>query len=220
MHEIADGVWQLPLAPRNAVNVYLLGDVLVDAGTAGMGKKLPERLSGRAIAAHAVTHAHPDHVGGSKRVLDTFEVPFWAPAGDADACEAGHAVAAESKLKPLIARGGGFPAVPVTRRLHEGDDVAGFTVLDTPGHSRGHVSFWREADRVLICGDVFFNMHLLTLRPGLREPPGPLTIDPERNRASERRLAELEPAVVGFGHGPPLTDGAAERLSAFVRRTG
>src|SRR5689334_9791851 len=135
MNEFAEGVWQLPLAPRNAVNAYLVGDVLVDAGVEAMGKKLPGKLEGRAVSAHAITHAHPDHVGGSRSVIDALEVPFWAPAGDADACEAGRSVVADSKIKGLMSRGNGFPAVPVVRRLNEGDDVAGFTVLDTPGHS-------------------------------------------------------------------------------------
>jgi glyoxylase-like metal-dependent hydrolase (beta-lactamase superfamily II) len=93
--------------------------------------------------------------------------------------------------------------------------VGGFTVLDTPGHTPGHIAFWRERDRVLICGDVFFNMNLFTTLPGLHEPLGPLTADPARNRESMRRLADLEPAIVGFGHGPVLTD-AAPKLRAFV----
>jgi glyoxylase-like metal-dependent hydrolase (beta-lactamase superfamily II) len=112
---------------------------------------------------------------------------------------------------------GNFPGVPVARDLHEGDDlVAGFTVLDTPGHSRGHVSYWRESDRVLICGDVFFNMNILTTVPGLRQPPGPFTLDIAQNQDSERKVAALEPNVVGFGHGPVLEDDAAGTLSRFV----
>jgi glyoxylase-like metal-dependent hydrolase (beta-lactamase superfamily II) len=88
-------------------------------------------------------------------------------------------------------------------------------VLDVPGHSAGHVAFWREADRILITGDVLFNMHLATTAPGLREPPRPFTTDPERNRASIRRIAGLEPRVVGFGHGPMLHD-AAPKLAALA----
>ena len=106
------------------------------------------------------------------------------------------------------------PPHPVARRLHEGDDVAGFQVLDTPGHSAGHVSFWRESDRVLICGDVFTNMDTITGIPGLHEPKSFFTPDPERNRESMRRLAALEPALVCFGHGAPLRDPA--KLKAFT----
>ena len=219
MDRVAEGVWQVALAPRNGVNAWLVGDVIVDAGTAGMGKRLAKALSGRDVAAHAITHAHPDHVGGSANVCRALGVPFWCPAGDADAVRAGRSVPAESRLKPLLDRGRSFESVDVARELREGDDVAGFRVIDVPGHSPGHVALWREDDRVLICGDVFFNFHLLTTRYGLRQPPGPLTVDREQNRASERRLAELEPNVVAFGHGPPLHD-AAPKLKEFVRRTG
>jgi hydroxyacylglutathione hydrolase len=114
---------------------------------------------------------------------------------------------------------GNFPAVPVARELHEGDSLAAdFTVIDTPGHSPGHVSFWRESDRVLICADVFFNMNLFTTVPGLRQPPGPFTVDVEENRRSERRVAALEPNVVGFGHGPVITEDAAGKLARFVEK--
>jgi hypothetical protein len=58
-------------------------------------------------------------------------------------------------------------------------------------------------------------MSLFTTRFGLHEPPGFLTAVPTRNRESMLRLAGLEPAIVGFGHGPALTD-AAPKLHAFV----
>ena len=210
MRQVADGVWQVPLAPRESVNAYVLGDVLVDAGTPGMGKKLPGKLGGHMIAAHTLTHAHPDHVGGSKAVLDALGVPFWAPAGDAADCERGTATQKEGKLKGVMERGAGFPKVSVARRLQEGDEVGGFTVLDTPGHSPGHISFWRESDRVLVCGDVWFNMDFKLLRPRLGPPFGIVTVDIEENRRSQQRLADLQPAIACFGHGPVMTDAAAK----------
>ncbi len=100
----------------------------------------------------------------------------------------------------------GGPAYPVARRLHEGDEVAGFRVLDTPGHSPGHVAYWRESDRVLIAGDVLNNMNVMTGITGLHEPRVEFTNDPPLNRESARRLASLEPTLVCFGHGPPLRD--------------
>jgi hydroxyacylglutathione hydrolase len=90
--------------------------------------------------------------------------------------------------------------------LHEGDEVAGFKVIDTPGHSAGHVVFWREADGVLIIGDVLANLDQLTGLPGLHEPKPYLTPDPAENRRSARQLAQLEPKLVLFGHGAPLRD--------------
>ena len=63
------------------------------------------------------------------------------------------------------------PAHPVARELREGDQLGEWTVIETPGHSPGHVVFWRESDRTLIMGDVLVNMNLLTTAPGLAEPP-------------------------------------------------
>jgi glyoxylase-like metal-dependent hydrolase (beta-lactamase superfamily II) len=119
----------------------------------------------------------------------------------------------------VVRSAGRFKPVPIARRLAEGDEVGGFRVVDAPGHSPGHVAFWRESDRVLICGDVFFNMQIPSLKPGLREPPRIFTPDPGRNRASMRKLLALEPEIVGFGHGPVLT-GATPRLRAFTASVG
>lgn len=106
------------------------------------------------------------------------------------------------------------PAHPVARRLREGDDVGGFTVLETPDPCPGHLAYWRAADRTLVAGDALFGRHPVTGRPSLHEPPRIFTPDPARNRAAIRRLAALEPAVVCFGHGPPWRDPAA--LTAFA----
>ncbi len=130
-------------------------------------------------------------------------MPFWCPAGDAADVERGHVTTPQSPLHPILDKGNGIDPVPIARRLQEGDELtAGFVVLDTPGHSPGHVSFWRERDRVLVCADVFFNLSITTFRYGLRNPPGIFTVDPVQNRESQRRLAALRPEVVCFGHGP------------------
>ena len=57
-------------------------------------------------------------------------------------------------------------------------------------------------------------MNLLTMIPGLREPPGFFTPDPAENRRSARKLAALEPALVCFGHGPPVRD--TKKFTDFV----
>jgi hydroxyacylglutathione hydrolase len=92
--------------------------------------------------------------------------------------------------------------------------VAGFEVLETPGHSPDHAAFRREADRVLILGDVLNSINVLTGIRGLHEPPGFFTADPEENRRSACSLAALEPKLVLFGHGPPLRD--TRNLVEFV----
>jgi hydroxyacylglutathione hydrolase len=221
MRQIAPDVFHLPLVPRNGVNAYLLGDVLVDTGLRTSAKKLEQALSGHTVKAIALTHAHGDHGGSARKLADQLGLPVWVGARDREATETGKVVAKPPYNKPplntIAGLMGNFPAVPVARELHEGDELtAGFTVLDTPGHSPGHVSYWRESDGVLICGDVFLNMHLLTTVPGLRQPPSPLSVDPALNRESERKLARLEPSVAGFGHGPVIEGDAAAQVAAFV----
>jgi hydroxyacylglutathione hydrolase len=207
MRRVAEDVFQIALSPRDGVNAYLLGEVVVDAGTTGAGRRLVRALQGHAVGAHALTHAHPDHAGGSKRLVDAFEVPVWVGERDRADVESGRPLIADSWAKPVLGRLTRYRPVAVARSLREGDVVGpGFVVLETPGHSPGHVSYWRESDRTLVCGDVLFNMNLVTTARGLREPPTMLTPDPARNRDSARRLAALEPELVLFGHGPPLRD--------------
>jgi hydroxyacylglutathione hydrolase len=222
MYEIADGVWQLPLAPRDGINAYLVGDVLVDTGIKQSAAKITKMLDGRSISAIALTHAHNDHTGAMKRLAAQFEAPVWCGAADREATETGRPVLSPTIKRPrlvaLLTTAAGFDGIPVSRTLTEGDPLtSGFVVCDSPGHSPGHVSFWREADRTLICGDVFFNLRIPIPIPGLRQPPDLLTYDPANNRESERKLSALGPATVGFGHGPVLTQDAARKLSDFVR---
>jgi glyoxylase-like metal-dependent hydrolase (beta-lactamase superfamily II) len=217
MERIADGVHLLRGRPRHAINVYLVEDVFVDAGTRQARNRILRQLRGRPVRAHALTHVHPDHQGASHAVCTELHVPLWASEGDADAMEDGAVMldrfgtGATTFVQRKLWMG---PPHPVARRLREGDEVAGFAVLETPGHTRGHVAYWREADRTLIAGDVFFNLNPLTGRPSLGPPPDAFNDDSARNRESMRRLAALEPAVACFGHGPPVRD--PTRLTALV----
>ena len=210
MKRLADGVWHLNTMPvPNAVNAYLLEDVLVDAGTRQSRTKILRQLRGYEVRAHALTHTHPDHQGSSHAVCEELGIPFWVPDRDADAAEDPDLIGQRQPQHPVarffvkIFRG---PGHPVDRKLNEGDEVAGFKVLDVPGHSAGHVAFWRESDGVLVLGDVLTNMDQLTLIPGLHEPKPYLTPDPPENRRSARKLRPLEPKLVLFGHGAPLRD--------------
>jgi glyoxylase-like metal-dependent hydrolase (beta-lactamase superfamily II) len=209
MKEVAEGVYQLKGFPPNAINVYLMGDVLVDAASRHEGGRILRQLEGRDVSAHALTHAHPDHQGASHEVCEKLGIPLWCGEADSDAAERPELIK-ERQPDHFVARlfcnvlAG--PGHPVARRLREGDEVAGFAVLEVPGHSAGHVAYWRESDRVLLLGDVLNNVDVLTAIPGLREPKPYLTPDPARNRESARRLAALEPAVVCFGHGAVVRD--------------
>lgn len=215
--EVAPGVHRLPLMPLDSVNVYLLADVLVDAGTRGAARKLIRALEDRRPSGHALTHGHPDHQGASRAVCEYFGVPLWCGAADRGAVESGDTTRLFPDPSSLMARLADRmrgPAHHVDRSLQEGDPVADFTVIETPGHTPGHLAFWRESDRVLIVGDVLFHRHPLTLRKGLTEPFRFATQNPAVNRDSARKLAALGPEVICFGHGPPLRDPAP--FQAFV----
>jgi len=206
--QLADGVWHLNTMPLpNAVNAYLLEDVLVDAGTRQSRGKILRQLEGPDVSTHALTHAHPDHQGASHDVCQELCIPFWVSERDADAAENPELIRQRQPSHPMarfyirIFMG---PGHPVDRQLHDGDEVAGFKVIDVPGHSAGHVAFWRESDRVLVLGDVLNNMNIWTGIPSLHEPKPYLTPDPEENRRSIRKLVALDPELVLFGHGPAL----------------
>jgi hydroxyacylglutathione hydrolase len=217
--QVADGVWQLAGFPPHAINVFLVGDVLIDAGTRHAGRRILRQLRGRDVTAHALTHAHPDHQGSSKEVCETLGIPFWVGEHDADAAERPELIGERQPDHPVaqfFVKTMTGPGRRVDRRLVEGDEVAGFQVLHVPGHSAGHVAFWREPDRVLIAGDVLSSQDSLTGIRGMHEPRPYLSPDPERNRDSARRLAALEPRLTLFGHGPPLRD--TKKLVEFVNR--
>jgi hydroxyacylglutathione hydrolase len=219
MKQLAPDVYMLSGFPPNAINVYVVGDVLVDAATRQAERRILRQLEGRTLSAHALTHAHPDHQGSSHAVCERLGIPLWCGQGDVPAMETAGAIRnpkAPDWLNALQERMWTGPPHPVARALHEGDEVAGFTVLETPGHSVGHVSYWRESDRVLIVGDVLGNMNFITGIPGLNTPPDLFTPDVARNHESARRLAALEPALACFGHGAPLRN--PRKLADFVAR--
>ena len=208
MKELAPDVWHIDCMPVPwAINAFLVGDVLVDAGGRGHAKRIMKALDGHTVTAHALTHAHADHQGSSHEICTKLGIPFWCPTGDADAAEDPRLIKERQPDHPisnLMIKLYAGPGHPVDRKLAEGDEVAGFKVIDAPGHSRGHVVFWRESDRVLIAGDVFNTQNALTGFPkGLRMPPSFFTPDPAMNRQSAKKLGPLEPNLLLVGHGPP-----------------
>ncbi len=218
MREIVRGVWQLDGWPRNWLNVYLMEDVLIDAATRWEGRRILRQVLRRPLRLVALTHCHPDHQGVARLVCRRLGVPLACHEADAAATEGRVPMVPGNRLVNLGTRFLAGPPCPVGRVLHDGDEVAGFRVVHTPGHTPGHVVFFRESDRVAIAGDLLANIHFLTGRPGLREPPWFFSADPARNRESIRTLAALRPSVVCFGHGPPLLDG--DLLQRFVAARG
>lgn len=207
MKYLAPGVWRLKESPRPLINVYLAEDVLIDAGRRWDKRRIFAELEGREISMLALTHVHPDHQGCAKAICEARGVPLACHEGDVDAMEGRRPVAATSNPgAKFFARMWEGPPHKVDRVLQEGDEVAGFRVVHAPGHAPGEVIFFRDSDRVAICGDVIRNITYVSLRTRLSEPPDELTPDPAENRRSIRKLAELNPSLILPGHGPAVTD--------------
>jgi glyoxylase-like metal-dependent hydrolase (beta-lactamase superfamily II) len=218
MQQIADGLWQLAGWPQDMINIYLMGDVLVDAGTRWARRRILRQIEGRPLSMLALTHCHPDHQGAAKYLRERLGIPLACPEADVPAMEGRAPMVPGSRLLRFISRFLAGPACPVDRVLRDGDEVAGFRVVHTPGHTPGHVVYFRESDRVAVAGDVLANIHFITWKPGLRQPPRPFSADAALNRQSIRKLAALRPSVTCFGHGPPLRD--PEALEKFAARLG
>jgi glyoxylase-like metal-dependent hydrolase (beta-lactamase superfamily II) len=200
-------------------NAYFAGGVLFDAGTRWARPRILRQLHGREVRLVALTHCHPDHQGVARAVCERFGVRLACHEADVPATEGRTPMLPRNRVVRLGELLWAGPPCRVGRPLRDGDEVGGFGVIHTPGHTPGHVVFFRERDRVAIAGDVLANIHFLTGRPGLREPPRYSCVDPAENRRSARLLADLRPEVTCFGHGPPLRDpGLLERFVAL--RTG
>ncbi len=214
MREVADGVWQITTGLF--INSYLAGDVLFDTGGRGTAHRMLDKLRGRTLTSVALTHVHPDHQGGAHFICEGLGIPLACPAGEVDRMEGREPMPVSTlalRLADWLFTG---PNHRVDRALREGDMVADFTVYDTPGHSRGHVVYYRARDGLAIVGDVINGMNLKTGLPGLSRPPDMVNEEPRQVNDAIRKLAELRPRTVCFGHGPVLRD--PDRLQRFAAR--
>ncbi len=215
MKQVAPGIWRLDENPPAVTNCYLAGDILIDTGRRWDRRRIFRELADQQISLVALTHVHPDHQGVADAVCRARGVPLAVHEDDVAAMEGTAPMndpALDTLLTRFLTRLWQGPPRRVDRILREGELVGDFRVVHAPGHSRGEVIFFRECDRVAICGDVVRNISFLTLRSGLREPLAGLTYDMTENRRSIRRLAALRPALILPGHGPEIRD-----MNAFAR---
>ncbi len=237
---VVDDISYQRLAIVNVVYVGLPGRrewVLVDTGIPGstrfIERDVEERFGQDARPrAIVMTHGHFDHVGALHGLASKWDVPVYAHTAELPFLNG-----TESYPPPDPTVGGGlmsalsvlYPRGPVDvrqwlRPLPADGSVPpmpGWTWIHTPGHTVGHVSFWRAADRSLIVGDAFITTDqesayaVATQKPEIQGPPMYFTPDWPAARSSVHLLRELEPefAVTGHGHaiyGPELREGLRE----------
>ncbi|WP_433384302.1 MBL fold metallo-hydrolase [Actinoplanes sp. CA-142083] len=183
------------------VSAYLLvrGNevAVVDLGTPGSEAAIEEGLkaAGQSWAAvkHVIlTHQHDDHVGGLAEVSKVVRASFYAGILDVDS------IITDAGLKPV----------------KQGDEVFGLQIIDTPGHTLGHISVFDPSNGVLVSGDA-----LRTNTGSLTGSDPRYTTDPVRAAKSVKKLAKMDIKAILPGHGGPvLVDAAGElqRLAASL----
>jgi hydroxyacylglutathione hydrolase len=228
--KVAEGVWRIRGgAPSKTMNVFLIeeddGITVFDGGIRTMTNAVAAagtRMG--SIKRLVLGHAHPDHRG----IAAGLGVPVLCHPDERASAEGDGGMRSFdlSKLNPLsrllyprlLPMWDGGP-VAIADTLEEGDEIAGFRVVHLPGHAPGLIALWREEDRLALASDAFYMVDPQTGRatpPRVAHPA--FNHDTEQARASMRKLAALEPAVVWPGHLGPLTGDVRAQLEQAAGR--
>ncbi|HZO59874.1 MAG TPA: nuclear transport factor 2 family protein [Solirubrobacterales bacterium] len=214
--QVAEDVWLVRGGfPQKVMNVYLIEDdgqvTVFDAGIRSMVRGIGSVAAGLGgIKRIVLGHGHPDHRGAAPGL----GAPVYChPDNRADTeGDGGEHYFRISELdwyaRPVFPRMLGIwdgGPVKVEGTVSEGDDIAGFKVIDLPGHAPGQIGLWREDDRLALTSDCFYTLNPQTGQKGAARIPHPaFNWDTDKARASIRKLAELEPAAAWPGHADPL----------------
>lgn len=227
---VAPGVWG---RKDIFVNFYFIQDqttgnwALVDAGlkwSAPKIKDMAKELFGEDTKPVAIilTHGHFDHVGALAPLIKAWNVPVYAHYLElpylngkssyppADPTVGGGMMSLMSWMYPL----GPINIAEHLHKLPDNGSVPGLTdwkYVHTPGHSPGHISLFRDSDKVLIAGDAFVTtqaesaIQALSGAKNLSGPPKYLTCNWASAKQSVIKLEALKPEIAATGHGQPMS---------------
>ncbi len=221
---VAEGVWVVQGQPGRC-NVYLIEDeggvTLFDAGARTMVRAVARagaKLGG--IRRIVLGHGHTDHRG----VAPALGVPVLCHPEEVQDAEGSGGF----RYWPQGLVGLPTPLRQVHRLMHryawdagpvkisgtvsEGDEVAGFRVVDLPGHAPGQIGLWRESDRLALSSDCFYTLDMWGRSCSPHLPEATYNFDTDQARASMRKLAALEPAAAWPGHAKPVTGDVRSQL--------
>jgi hydroxyacylglutathione hydrolase len=213
---VAQGVWVVQGQPAKC-NVYLIEDeggvTLFDAGARTMTKAVAgagARLGG--IRRIVLGHGHTDHRG----TAPALGVPVLCHADEVQDAEgsggfrywpqglAGLPIGMRQLHRGLHRYAWDGGPVKISETLAEGDEIAGFRVVELPGHAPGQIGLWRESDRLVLSSDCFYTLDMWGRDASVRLPIDLYNFDTERARESLRKLAAMEPAAAWPGHAKPV----------------
>jgi hydroxyacylglutathione hydrolase len=230
---VADGVWRLAGDIRGSMNVYYLEDeggvTQYDAGAKSMTKdcaRVSAELGG--LKRIILGHSHTDHRGTAPGLdapvlchpaeREYAESDEWPDYWDMDEIDW---VPSRLLYKHYLHRRWDGGAVRISGTVSEGDEIAGFRVIDLPGHAPGQIGLWRESDRVALVSDTVYLIDSIRLRPlphGEVVVPHPVWNQDTRLAAeSVRKLAALGPATILAGHEDPVS-GHPDEIRAKLER--
>jgi glyoxylase-like metal-dependent hydrolase (beta-lactamase superfamily II) len=210
--------------PGAIVNTFLIIDTdgltLIDTGTAGSEKRILKYIAdlGRTpgdVRRIVITHSDGDHVGALAALKAVTGARVYASPIESEAVAAGRASrplkggAVQRALFALMSPMFRAKPASVDDRLSDGQMLpvlGGLRVVETPGHTPGHISLFAPAAGVLFAGD-----SMVSTGGRLRESRGGNTWDPAKANQSVRRQAALGARIVCVGHGPVVM-AAAEKF--------
>jgi hydroxyacylglutathione hydrolase len=228
---VAEGVWVVQGQPGRC-NVYLIEDgdgvTVYDAGARTMVRTIASaaaKLGG--IRRVVLGHGHTDHRGAAPGLgapvlchpdaVDDAEgsggFAYW-PEGLATLPTPQRQI---HRVLHRFAWDGG--PVKIADTVREGDELAGFRVVDIPGHAPGQIALWREADRLALVSDCFYTLDMWGRDCPPKLPEATYNFDTEQARASLRKLAALEPAAAWPGHANAVTGDVRVQLERAADTT-